>query len=123
VNAEGWYLQDVVRLEEAPRGALEGAITSALDVLRDEGFSFASNGPLAFWRPDGQPPDDHSLGPVGRRLVNFFDGQYRFRGLAQFRSKLDPDRVEPLYILLPRRMVTPGVARSLVKVLTKRLSS
>ena len=55
-------------------------------------------------------------------LVNFFDRQYRFRGLAQFRTKLDPDRVEPLYVLLSRRMVTPGVARSLLKLLTKRAS-
>lgn len=121
VNDRGWYLQDVVRLDEAPRGALEGSITLALDVLRDDGYEFASNGPLAFWRPDGEPPDPHQLGPVGRRVVNFFDGQYRFRGLAQFRSKLDPDRVEPLYVLLSSRMITPGVARSLVKVLTKRL--
>ena len=56
-------------------------------------------------------------------MVNFFDRQYRFKGINQFRSKLDPDRIEPLYILLSRRMITPGAARSIVRVLTKRLSN
>ncbi len=120
---EGWYLQDPVRLESAPRGALEGCIAMALDALRDDGFKTATNGPLPFWRPEDQPANEYGLGPLGRRVVDFFDRQYRFKGIAQFRTKLDPDRVEPLYILLSRRMLSPLAARSLVRVLTKRLPS
>ncbi len=123
VNAEGWYLQDPVRLETAPRGALEGCIIAAMDTLRDAGYKFASNGPLPFWSPDGAEPNAHQLGPFGMRVVNFFDRQYRFKGINQFRSKLDPDRIEPLYILISKRMITPGAARSVVRVLTKRLSN
>lgn len=123
VNARGWYLQDPVRVEDAPRGALEGCFVAALDALRDDGYEFASNGPLPFWKPEGTPDDAYKLGTFGSRVVSFFDRQYRFRGINQFRSKLDPDRVEPLYILLSRRFVTPTAARSVVKVLTKRLSS
>lgn len=123
VNADGWYLQDPVRLSEAPRGALEGCFVAALDALRDDGYKFASNGPLPFWRPDGTEVDEHALGPVGQRVVHFFDRQYRFKGINQFRTKLDPDRVEPLYLLVSRRFITPGVARAVVKVMTKRLPS
>jgi phosphatidylglycerol lysyltransferase len=123
VNSDGWYLQDPVRLESAPRGALEGCFIAAMDAFRDDGYKLVSNGPLPFWRPDGAPDNQHQLGPVGQRVVNFFDRQYRFKGINQFRSKLDPDRIEPLYILLSRRMITPGTARSVVRVLTKRLSN
>ncbi len=122
VRADGWYLQDPVRSDAAPRGALEGCIVAALDGLRDDGYAFASNGPLPFWRPDGEPVDDHQLGPLGQRVVHFFDRQYRFRGISQFRTKLDPDRVIPLYVLMSRRVLTPAAARSVVRVLTKRLA-
>lgn len=122
VNRRGWYLQDVVRLPDAPRGALEGAMALALDTFRDEGFDFASNGPLPFWRPDHHGPNEHDLGWVGQRTIEFFDRQYRFRGISQFRSKFAADEVRPLYILRSRRLVTPGVAASLRTLLTERIS-
>ena len=96
---------------------------AALDAFRDDGYKFASNGPLPFWRPEGATPNEHELGPVGKRVVDFFDRQYRFKGIDQFRSKLDPDRIEPLYLLVSRRFITPNTARAVVKVLTKRLSN
>lgn len=123
VNADGWYLQDPVRLDSAPRGALEGCFVAALDALRDDGYKFASNGPLPFWRPEGTEVNEHALGPVGQRVIKFFDRQYRFKGINQFRSKLDPDNVEPLYLILSKRFITPRVAGAVVKVLTKRLSN
>jgi lysylphosphatidylglycerol synthetase-like protein (DUF2156 family) len=115
-----WYLQDIVRVPDAPRGALEGAMALALDVLRDEGFVSASNGPIPFWRPDGAPADTHALGPVGHRIVSFFDRQYRFGGISQFRNKFVADRTEPLYVLRNRRAIGPFAAASLVRLLTKR---
>lgn len=120
MNAQSWYLQDIVRLPDAPRGALEGAMALALDVLRDEGFATASNGPIPFWRPDDVAPDSRSLGPVGNRVVRFFDRQYRFGGISQFRNKFVPDRTEPLYVLRSRRTIGPLAGASLVRLLTKR---
>lgn len=117
VSRRGWYLQDIVRLPDAPRGALEGAMAFALDTLRDEGFAFASNGPLPFWRPDQQWSDPDQLGAIGNRVLRFFDRQYRFGGINQFRSKFEPDRIIPLYVLRSRRLITPGVARSLTALL------
>lgn len=122
LNNRSWYLQDVVRDPNAPRGALEGAMALALDTFRDEGYEQVSNGPLPFWRPDGHEPDTHQLGPIGSRVVHFFDRQYRFRGLGQFRSKFEPDRTTPLYILRTRRIITPDVAHSLTKLMTDQIS-
>ena len=121
-SATSWYLQDIVRIPEAPRGALEGAMSLALDVLRDEGFETASNGPIPFWLPDGAQPDTHALGPIGNRVVRFFDHQYRFGGISQFRNKFVADRTEPLYVLRNRRAIGPFAATSLVRLLTKRAS-
>jgi lysylphosphatidylglycerol synthetase-like protein (DUF2156 family) len=121
VSAEGWYLQDVVRTPDAPRGALEGAMALALDTFRDEGFTFVSNGPLPFWRPHEFWSDPDQLGAIGNRVLKFFDRQYRFHGINQFRSKFEPDRLSPLYVLRTRRLITPSVARSLTKMLNTRL--
>lgn len=119
VNARGWYLQDVVRLPDAPRGSLEGAMALALDTFRDDGYDFASNGPLPFWRPDDGWSDAHELGAIGRRVFKYFDRQYRFSGINQFRSKIDPDRTDALYVLRTRRVITPGVARSIQRMLNE----
>jgi phosphatidylglycerol lysyltransferase len=122
VNKEAWYLQDIVRSPDAPRGALEGAMALALDTFRDEGFAYASNGPLPFWRPNDGSDESHQLGAIGNYVMKFFDRQYRFHGINQFRSKFESDWTSGLYVLRSRRVVTPGVARSLTKVLNKRLS-
>lgn len=123
LNDEGWYLQDPVRLECAPRGALEGIVIAALDAFREDGYKVASNGPLPFWHPEGAADNRYQLGPVGQRVVNFFDRQYRFSGINQFRSKLEPDRIEPLYLLVSKRFVMPTTGNSVIRILTKRLSS
>ncbi|MHB1969465.1 MAG: phosphatidylglycerol lysyltransferase domain-containing protein [Acidimicrobiales bacterium] len=119
INATGWYLQDLVRLADAVRGSLEGAVTLALDTLRDEGFETASNGPLPFWRPDEGRQDPRELGVVGRRVLAYFDHQYRFSGINRFRSKLEPDRTEALYVVRSRGVITPGVARSIQRLLNR----
>lgn len=119
INARGWYLQDIVRLADAPRGSLEGSITLALDTLRDEGFAVASNGPLPFWEPQAGHRDPHELGAIGRRVLSFFDRQYRFSGINQFRSKLEPDRVGAIYVLRSSGLITPGVGRSIQRLLNR----
>ncbi len=120
INAKGWYLQDVVRVPSAPRGALEGAMAFALDTLRDEGYAVASNGPLPFWRPHEHWSDAYQLGPLGNRIMKIFDRRFRFGGINQFRSKLEPDWTETLYVLRSRRLITPWAARSLTKILNGR---
>ena len=120
INSTSWYLQDVVRTPDSPRGALEGAIALALETLRDDGFAVASNGPIPFWRPDGEDSEVDQLGRIGRGTIRFFDGQYRFSGVSQFRNKFTADAVVPLYVLRTHKAIGPLAARSLVRLLTKR---
>ncbi|HVB51309.1 MAG TPA: phosphatidylglycerol lysyltransferase domain-containing protein [Acidimicrobiales bacterium] len=117
INVKGWYLQDIVRVPSAPRGALEGAMAYALDTLRDDGYALVSNGPLPFWRPHEHWSNAHQLGPLGNRIMKIFDRQFRFGGINQFRSKLEPDWTETLYVLRSQRLITPWVARSLTQIL------
>jgi lysylphosphatidylglycerol synthetase-like protein (DUF2156 family) len=58
---------------------------------------------------------------LGQRVFNFFDRRYRFQGINTFRSKFAPDRTIPLYLLRSRRLVSPIVARSLTKLLNRKL--
>lgn len=122
VNGRGWYLQDLVRAPDAPRGALEGAMILALDTLRDEGFEFASIGPLPFWHPEGQSEDMYRLGPIGNRIMRTFDQRFQFRNINMFRTKFKPDRVSSLYVLRSGRVIAPGAARSLTRVLSHRVT-
>jgi len=119
VNARGWYLQDVVRLSTAPRGALEGAMAHALAAFKEDGYDFASNGALPFWEPGESWSDPHQFGFVGNMVVRFFNHQYRFRAINQFRSKFAPDRIEHQFVLRSQLFISPGVARSLIKLLKK----
>lgn len=121
VRHDGWYLQDIVRRPDALRGALEGAMAFALDTLRDDGYTFASNGPLPFWVPYEGWHDPDQLGALGQRVFNFFDRRYRFQGINTFRSKFEPDRTMPLYMLRSSRLITPIVARSLTKLLNRKI--
>ncbi len=118
INALDWYIQDLVRVPTAPRGALEGAIALALSTLRDDGFSHASHGPLAFWHPHREPEPDQRLGVLGSRVVRSFDRRYQFQAINQFRVKFVPDRVESLYVAWSRRATSPLAVRSLTRLLT-----
>ncbi len=120
VSNAGWYLHDIVRHRDAPRGALEGSMALALDTFRDEGFAFASNGPLPFWRPSDSWSDPDQLGMFGNRVLKYFDHQYRFQGINQFRSKFEPDRTMPLYVLRSPKFITPGIGHSITQLLNKR---
>ncbi|MGC8510521.1 MAG: phosphatidylglycerol lysyltransferase domain-containing protein [Acidimicrobiales bacterium] len=118
INAHDWYLQDLVRVPTAPRGALEGAIALALSTLRDDGFSRASHGPLAFWHPHHDSQPGQRLGVLGNLVVHHFDRRYQFQAINQFRVKFVPDRVEPLYVVWSRRATAPLAALSLTRLLT-----
>ena len=120
IDETGWYLQDVVRVARAPRGALEGAMAFALATFREEGSTLASNGVLPFWRSGNDSFPTPHLGLLERSLIRFFDGRYRFAHINQFRAKFEPDHVEPSYVLRSHRFITPRVALALKRLLTTR---
>ncbi len=120
LNDHGWYLQDIVRRPDAERGALEGAMAHALSTLRDDGFTIASNGPLPLWSPDSKGDPLAALGPLGRRIFPIFDKSFRFSGINQFRSKIEPDTHVGLHVAYTKAALAPWSIWSLTRLLQHR---
>jgi phosphatidylglycerol lysyltransferase len=88
----GWFLEDLLRADDAPNGTAELLVDAALREAAARGASLATMGlaPLA--------------GDVARPLALIRDlsrGLYDFRGLHAFKRKLAPTRWEPIYLCTP----------------------
>jgi hypothetical protein len=103
---DGWLLQHLLRLPEAPNGVSESLIDAAMRDARDEGRRFVTLGlsPLA-----GDVPGAlRAARVVGRALFDF-------AGLRAFRAKLAPAAWVPQLLCYPPAQ---GAARSLTDALT-----
>jgi phosphatidylglycerol lysyltransferase len=90
---DGWLLQHLLRVPEAPNGVSELLIDAAMRDARDEGRRFVTLGlsPLA-----GEVPGAlRAARALGRAL-------YDFAGLRAFRAKLSPGAWVPQYLCFPR---------------------
>jgi lysylphosphatidylglycerol synthetase-like protein (DUF2156 family) len=108
VSWRGWYLQDLVRHPEAPRGATELATLTAIECLRDSGSAFVTAGIVPFLEPDDRRLVNPPSGAV-MWAIRHFDRMFRFSGLKQFRSKFPATRAEPVYIAYWPTLLTPLV--------------
>jgi lysylphosphatidylglycerol synthetase-like protein (DUF2156 family) len=119
ISKRGWYLQDITRLPDSPRGSLEGAMILALNTFKEEGFEFATNGLLP---DDGEllkeAGKDQGLGFFGNSIIKFFDHRYQFGGISKFRSKFSPDQLEVSYLVRSKKSMRPRAVLSLIKLLT-----
>ncbi len=116
IGRRGWFLHDLVRRPDAPRGAAEFAAASAMDTFHAEGIEFVTLGLVPFYDPTGQ----HTLPKTNllmRMGINYFDRLYHFSGLQLFRSKFSPTRVENAYLLYWPPILTPPVVMDLCSVL------
>jgi phosphatidylglycerol lysyltransferase len=111
VSRRGQYMQDVVRMPDAPRGANELAMSTALGVFHGEGLDFVTGGITPFGDPS-KPRSNEVAGPAGALgwVIRHFDGLYHFAGLQQFRAKFSPSRVVDIYALLWPGTLTPALA-------------
>jgi phosphatidylglycerol lysyltransferase len=117
VSRTGYYLQDLVRRPDAPRGAAELVTLAAMEAFRREGVLRVTMGIVPFFDPDGA----HHETPASRVMhacIDRFDRLYHFQGLQQFRSKFSPTRAEPVHLLFWPRVFTPLVAWDLARVLS-----
>jgi len=95
----GWFVEDLVRLPEAPNGTAELLVDAAMRAAAAAGSGYLTLGlaPLA--------------GEVGRwlRLARRTGGPlYDFRGVHAFKAKLRPQTWTPIFISYPRAQL--GVA-------------
>jgi phosphatidylglycerol lysyltransferase len=89
----GWLVEDLLRDPHAPNGTSELLIDAAMRSAADAGSRYVTLGlaPLS--------------GRVSRplRLARSFGARlYNFQGLRAFRSRLRPERWEPIYLSYPR---------------------
>ncbi|MEA2173782.1 MAG: hypothetical protein QOD00_1374 [Blastocatellia bacterium] len=108
---DGWYLEDILRLPDAPPGTPDLLVVEALTRLAAEGAKTATLGtsPLA---KDGEqtvatgdyPLSERMLHVVAERLERF----YNFEGLRRFKSKFVPSWWESEYVLVPRGVTVPS---------------
>ena len=113
VSRRGQYLQDLVRMPDAPRGANELAVLTALTTFIAEGAQFATGGIVPFFHPDSYRSRSNRItsgtGTLGW-VVRHFDRLFHFAGLQQFRAKFVPTRVVDIYALLWPGILTPSLA-------------
>jgi lysylphosphatidylglycerol synthetase-like protein (DUF2156 family) len=116
VSDRGWYLQDLVRRPDAPRGTAELVSVCALETLRDDGFDFATMGIVPFFDPKGARGAAPSSDGVVKWCIRHFDQHYGFAGLQQFRAKFPADETHPRFALYWPKVLTPWAVWDLVSV-------
>jgi len=111
VSHRGQYLQDFVRMPDAPRGANELAMLTALRVFQGEGLDFVTGGIIPFYDPN-KSHSNKVTGGAGALgwVIRHFDRLFHFAGLQQFRAKFVPSRVVDIYAMLWPGTLTPALA-------------
>lgn len=94
----GWFFEDLLRDGAAPNGTAELLIDAGMRRAAAEGSRYVTLGlaPLA-----------GSVGAELRAIRDRAAGLYDFRGLHAFKSRLKPDRWDPIYLAHPPRVAAP----------------
>jgi len=107
---EGWYLEDVLRLPDAPSGTADLLVVEALSMLKRDGAKIATLGtsPLAREGSIAQEVRNNALvADAVRMAAGCFAVFYNFEGLRRFKAKFAPSWWESEYVLFPRDMMAP----------------
>lgn len=95
----GWFIEDMIRLPDAPNGTMELLIDRALRDLGAEGCRYATLGLSPLAGIDAGP----GRHPWLRRTLSWcyahLGGFYHFQGLYRFKARFHPDRWVPQYLV------------------------
>jgi phosphatidylglycerol lysyltransferase len=113
---DGWYLEDLVRVPEAPNGATELLVAEALSRLAGRSASFA----LAPMRGLDRQLDPRArwLGKALAVTIRGFDRRYGFRAIARYEGRFLPTEWRPRYVAFMPALPRPAVVRAAVRHLT-----
>lgn len=94
----GWFIEELARTRHAPNGVAELLIDVAMRRFASAGCEYATMGLVALARESflGNPWWLRTLMSIARAHANRF---YNFRGLEQFRSKMQPLRWDPIWFI------------------------
>ena len=118
---EGWYLNDVIRRQNAPTGATELLILGAMKILKEGGAKTISLGIISLAGLEEKDPDHIMLGKVLRFAYDRTSLLLNIKTLHDFKIKFFPSVQEPVYLVY--RTPTGGHLRirdilSIVKTFT-----
>ena len=107
---QGWYLEDVLRLPNAPNGTTDLLIVEALKSLKRDGAKLATLGtaPMAM---EGSSASlvhcSRRLSQMTRLLASLSSIFYNFDGVRHFKAKFAPSWWESEYVLVPQNITGP----------------
>ena len=106
----GWYLEDVLRLPEAPNGTTDLLVVEVLKSLKEDGAKVATLGtaPLAQEGSiDSLVRYSPKLSKVTRVFATTLTVFYNFDGVRRFKAKFAPSWWESEYLLVSQNITAP----------------
>ncbi|NNM84964.1 MAG: DUF2156 domain-containing protein [Phycisphaerales bacterium] len=104
-QGRGYLIDQIVRTPDAPNGTSELLIDAMMRRLYQQGAQFVSLGLVALSQHAPKASMEASWLGMAQRLARRYGSQwYNFAGLEAFRSRLRPQRWEPLYMMFSRRL-------------------
>ena len=113
----GWYFEDLIRGQDAPRGTNHLLVREAIRIFRDEGYEMATLGSAPLGRIREGETDERRL--INRSLefaYEHFNAFYNFKGLAGFKASFSPSSWESQYLCYWPPRLTPGVLVGIVEL-------
>lgn len=112
--ANGWSLDFMRRLNDAPNGAMEFLIVSTMEETKKMGFRIISLGLAPLSKVAEETEETISLEKGLEYISQKFNNIYHFKSLRKFKEKFDP-RWENSYLVYPGLVDFPRVAYALVR--------
>ena len=109
----GWFLEDVIRVPDAPNGTSELLIHHAILDAQANGEDFLTLGLSPLTGIEGGPGEHRFLRWGLRQTSRRMGSLYGFEGLRAFKARLHPDRWVPQFALMSRKASSFGAAWAL----------
>ena len=118
---DGWYLEDVLRLPNAPVGTADLLVVEALSSLKLSGAKLATLGTSPLARDGSVAPaagNDELTAKFVRLAAGCFSVFYNFEGLRRFKAKFAPSWWESEYGLFSRDVTgSPYIIRAFIQAI------
>ena len=118
---EGWYLEDVLRLPNAPVGTADLLVVEALNLLKLEGAKIATLGTSPLAKDGYVAPavgNSERVAGIVRVAAGCFAVFYNFEGLRRFKMKFAPSWWESEYLLVARDLTAPPhIIRAIIQAI------
>jgi phosphatidylglycerol lysyltransferase len=116
----GWYLEDIIRDDDAPVGVTELLFAETVAALRAEGASCGTLGmaALADCGPDRQPAGHPLAGWAFQQIYTHLNNFYHFQSLRFYKEKFGPAFTEPTFFTWwPRGLRRPRLIHAVIRAL------